>query len=91
MTEAGVINIFTVVRILLVGGILIVIPLITRKGLLFGVYVGEAFAAWPRRTPRDRQKAPSPCWTSQSRREPLWRYSRWESTSSPAWPPSPIR
>ena len=45
MTEAAVINLFTVARILLVGGIMFIIPLITRKGLLFGVYVGEQFAA----------------------------------------------
>jgi len=45
MSEAAVVNLFTVVRILLVGGIMLVYPLITRKGLLFGVYVGEEFAA----------------------------------------------
>ena len=45
MSEAAVVNIFTVARILLVGGIMLVYPLITRKGLLFGVYVGEEFAA----------------------------------------------
>ena len=45
MSEAAVVNLFTVARILLVGGIMLVIPLITRKGLLFGVYVGEEFAA----------------------------------------------
>ena len=44
MTEAAFVNMFTVVRVLLVGGILIILPLITRKGLLFGVYVGEEFA-----------------------------------------------
>jgi hypothetical protein len=44
MTEAGVINLFLTVRVLLVGGILIILPRITRKGLLFGTYVGEASA-----------------------------------------------
>ena len=42
MSEAVVVNLFLFVRILLVGGLLIVLPRITRKGLLFGVYVGEA-------------------------------------------------
>jgi uncharacterized membrane protein len=44
MSEAAVVNLFTVVRVCLIGGILFLIPLITRKGLLFGVYVGEEFA-----------------------------------------------
>ena len=44
MTEPAVVNLFTVVRIILVGGIFLVIPLITRKGLLFGAYVGEEVA-----------------------------------------------
>lgn len=44
MSEAAVINLFTVVRVLVVGGILLVIPLVTRKGLLFGAYVGEDVA-----------------------------------------------
>jgi uncharacterized membrane protein len=44
VTEAGVVNLFLVVRVLLVGGILIILPRITRKGLLFGTYVGEASA-----------------------------------------------
>jgi uncharacterized membrane protein len=44
MTEATVVNLATVVRVLLVGGIFMVLPLITRKGLLFGAYVGEQFA-----------------------------------------------
>lgn len=44
MTEAAIINLFTVFRVLLVGGIFALIPLVTRKGLLFGVYVGETFA-----------------------------------------------
>ena len=41
MNEATVVNIFLMIRILIVGGALLVIPHITRKGLLFGVYVGE--------------------------------------------------
>jgi uncharacterized membrane protein len=44
MSEAVVVNLFTVFRILLVGGLFILLPVITRKGLLFGVYVGEEFA-----------------------------------------------
>jgi uncharacterized membrane protein len=44
MSEAAVVNLFTMVRVCLIGGILFLIPLITRKGLLFGVYVGEEFA-----------------------------------------------
>jgi len=41
MSEATVVNLFLMVRVLIVGGVLLVIPHITRKGLLFGVYVGE--------------------------------------------------
>ena len=41
MSEATVVNLFLMVRVLIVGAILLVIPHITRKGLLFGVYVGE--------------------------------------------------
>jgi hypothetical protein len=44
MTEAAVVNLFLTVRVLLVGGILLILPRITRVGLLFGVYVGEAWA-----------------------------------------------
>jgi hypothetical protein len=44
MTEAVVVNLFLTVRVLLVGGILIALPSITRKGLLFGAYVGETLA-----------------------------------------------
>jgi len=44
MSEAVVVNLFLWVRVLLVGGIFILLPRITRKGLLFGVYVGEEFA-----------------------------------------------
>ena len=42
--EAAVVNLFLVVRVCLVGGILLVLPRITRKGLVFGTYVGEALA-----------------------------------------------
>ena len=44
MDETTVVNLFLTVRVLLVGSILLVIPHITRKGLLFGVYVGEDVA-----------------------------------------------
>jgi len=44
MSEAVVVYLFLCVRVLLVGGILILLPRITRKGLFFGVYVGEEFA-----------------------------------------------
>ena len=44
MGEVIVVNLFLWVRVLLVGGIFIMFPRITRKGLLFGVYVGEEFA-----------------------------------------------
>jgi len=44
MGEAAVVNLFLMLRVLLVGGIFLILPHITRKGLLFGVYVGEAFA-----------------------------------------------
>ena len=44
MSEAAVVNSFFIARVILVGGILFVLPRITRKGLLFGVYVGEEFA-----------------------------------------------
>jgi len=44
MDRAVVIMLFFVVRVFLVGGILFALPRIARKGLLFGVYVGEAFA-----------------------------------------------
>jgi uncharacterized membrane protein len=42
MSEATVVNLFLTARVLLVGGILVVLPRITRKGLVFGAYVGEA-------------------------------------------------
>ncbi len=44
MSEALVVNLFLWVRVFLVGGIFIMYPRITRKGLLFGVYVGEEFS-----------------------------------------------
>lgn len=43
MSESGVVNLFFFVRVLLVGGIAMWFPRITRKGLFFGVYLGEAF------------------------------------------------
>jgi uncharacterized membrane protein len=48
MSEALVVNMFLWVRVFLVGGILLLFPRITRKGLLFGVYVGEEFSDGPR-------------------------------------------
>ena len=42
MGEAIVVNLFLTARVLLVGGFLLILPRITRKGLLFGTYVGEA-------------------------------------------------
>jgi uncharacterized membrane protein len=45
MNEAMYVNFFTVLRAVLIGGILLIIPHITRKGLLFGTYVGEELAA----------------------------------------------
>jgi len=44
MSEALVVNLFLWFRVFLVGGIFIMFPRITRKGLLFGVYVGEEFS-----------------------------------------------
>ncbi len=44
MNEAGVVNLILIVRVLLVGSILMILPRIMRKGLLFGAYVGEATA-----------------------------------------------
>jgi hypothetical protein len=41
MGEAIVVNVALTVRVLLVGGFLLILPRITRKGLLFGTYVGE--------------------------------------------------
>jgi len=39
--EAVVINLFFTVRVFLVGGILLAFPRISRKGLMFGTYLGE--------------------------------------------------
>ena len=44
MNEGTVVNLFLTLRVLLVGGILLILPRIMRKGLLFGVYIGEAAA-----------------------------------------------
>jgi hypothetical protein len=44
MSEAVVVNLFLTVRVLVVGGVLLILPRIIRKGLLFGAYVGEALA-----------------------------------------------
>lgn len=41
MSEVIVVDIFLVVRVALIGGILLSLPHIVRGGLLFGVYVGE--------------------------------------------------
>ncbi len=45
MTETMFVNLFLTVRVLIVGGFLFILPHIIRKGLLFGVYVGEEVAA----------------------------------------------
>ena len=39
--EAGVVNLFLMIRVLVVGALFIFLPRIGRKGLLFGVYIGE--------------------------------------------------
>jgi uncharacterized protein with PQ loop repeat len=44
MNEAMIANLALVFRVLLVGGILLILPRITRRGLLFGAYIGEALA-----------------------------------------------
>jgi Family of unknown function (DUF5808) len=44
MSEAAIANLALAFRVLLVGGILLLLPRITRRGLLFGAYVGEALA-----------------------------------------------
>ena len=44
MSEAAFVNMFTLIRVLLVGGILLILPKVTRKGLMFGAYVGEEIA-----------------------------------------------
>jgi len=45
MTEAMFVNMFLTIRVFLIGGFLLILPHIIRKGLLFGVYVGEEVAA----------------------------------------------
>ncbi len=45
MSETTIMNLILAFRVLLVGGLLFILPRITRKGLLFGVYVGEECAA----------------------------------------------
>ncbi len=44
MTEPFVVNVFLTVRVFIVGGFLLILPRIVRKGLVFGTYVGEAVA-----------------------------------------------
>jgi uncharacterized membrane protein len=41
MNETTLVNMFLTIRVLIIGGALLVMPYITRNGLLFGVYVGE--------------------------------------------------
>tara|TARA_Y100000031_G_scaffold157177_1_gene217209 strand:- start:9135 stop:10274 length:1140 start_codon:yes stop_codon:yes gene_type:complete len=42
MTEEMVVNGALTIRVFLIGGILLILPRIVRKGLVFGAYVGEA-------------------------------------------------
>lgn len=44
MTDAIVVNLFLTVRVFIVGGFLLILPRIVRKGLVFGTYVGEEVA-----------------------------------------------
>jgi hypothetical protein len=44
MTDVAVVNVFLTLRVLFLGGMLLALPHVTRRGLLFGVYVGEEFA-----------------------------------------------
>lgn len=44
MAEAVIANLALTLRVCIVGGFLIILPRITRKGLLFGAYIGEATA-----------------------------------------------
>lgn len=62
MTEAVFVNIATVVRVLLIGGALLFLPQVTRKGLLFGVYVGEAAMAEPAAQSLRRKWRIDCCW-----------------------------
>ena len=44
MSEMIIANVALTFRVFLLGGFLLLLPRVTRKGLLFGVYVGELFA-----------------------------------------------
>jgi hypothetical protein len=44
MAEAIIANLALTLRVLVVGGFLLILPRISRKGLLFGAYIGEATA-----------------------------------------------
>jgi uncharacterized membrane protein len=44
MVESFIANLFLTLRVLLVGGMLLILPRVIRKGLFFGVYVGEEVA-----------------------------------------------
>jgi uncharacterized membrane protein len=44
MNESTVVNLFLTLRVFLVGGLLFILPHIMRKGLMFGVYIGEGTA-----------------------------------------------
>ena len=44
MNESTFVNLFLILRVFLVGGILFALPHIMRKGLVFGVYIGEGTA-----------------------------------------------
>jgi len=45
MAEATIAIVALIIRVAILGGILLALPRITRKGLFLGVYVGEEFAA----------------------------------------------
>ena len=44
MNEPTLVNLFLIIRVFLVGGLLFALPHIMRKGLVFGVYIGEGTA-----------------------------------------------
>jgi uncharacterized membrane protein len=44
MNESTLVNLFLIIRVFLVGGLLFALPHIMRKGLVFGVYIGEGTA-----------------------------------------------
>lgn len=44
MNESTVVNLFLILRVFLLGGLLFALPHIMRKGLMFGVYIGESTA-----------------------------------------------